>query len=85
MQPESAKFLEDIREAGQTVIEIAGGRALSDYLDDKVITDFARIIAFRNILIHGYRLVNHELVWSVVRNQLPTLIREVEGLLAEAR
>jgi uncharacterized protein with HEPN domain len=114
MRPESAKLLEDIREAGQTALEIAAGKALADYLGDKVmrlavercfeivgeamrqlderdhasaarITDFARIIAFRNILIHGYRLVKHELVWSVVQNQLPKLIREVEELLREAR
>lgn len=49
------------------------------------ISDFQRIIAFRNVLIHGYSLVKHELVWSVVENQVPKLIREAEGLLATTR
>jgi len=112
MQLESAKYLEDIREAGRTVLQATAGRTLEDYLRDKIlrlavercfeiigealrrlderdretaskITDFKRIIAFRNILIHGYSLVKHDIVWSVVEIQLPTLLAEVEGMLAE--
>ena len=45
------------------------------------ISDHERIIAFRNVLIHGYSLVKHDLVWSVVANQLPKLVKEAEGLL----
>lgn len=47
------------------------------------ITDFKRIIGFRNILIHGYSIVKHDRVWSIVENQLSTLLAEVEALLAE--
>ncbi len=110
MQPESAKYLEDIREAGNTILEVTRGRSLSDYTRDKVlrlavercfeiigealrrlqerdqatasrITDHQRIIAFRNVLIHGYSLVKHDLVWSAVENHLPRLLNEVEALL----
>lgn len=48
------------------------------------ITDFRRIISFRNVLIHGYGEVNDEAVWLRIEEHLPTLIREVEVLLAEA-
>ena len=65
--------------------EERGGLDEQDHGTAARITDFARIIAFRNILIHGYRLLRHELVWSVLQNQLPKLIREVEALLGEAR
>lgn len=110
MRPSSAKLLEDIREAGQTIVDITSSKELRDYLADKVlrlavercfeiigealrrldqhdhetaakISDSSRIVAFRNVLIHGYSLVKHDLVWSVVRNQLPTLIVEVKTLL----
>ena len=37
------------------------------------ITHASRIIAFRNILIHGYDLVDHEVVWDVIETHLPTL------------
>ncbi len=46
--------------------------------------DFARIIAFRNILIHGYDLVDEGTVWKVAREDLPVLRDEVAGLLREA-
>jgi len=42
-----------------------------------------RIIDFRNILIHGYDLVDVNVAWDVVQNNLPTLLREVETLLGE--
>ena len=37
MRPESAKYLEDIREEGRTIDEITAGKALSDYLANKVL------------------------------------------------
>ena len=47
------------------------------------IAQYPQIIAFRNILIHGYDLVDHALVWSTVQTQLPTLLRDVQALLAQ--
>lgn len=46
------------------------------------IAQYPQIIAFRNILIHGYDLVDHALVWSTVQTQLPRLLRDVQALLA---
>lgn len=46
------------------------------------VTDASRIIAFRNILIHGYADVDDRLVWNIVETKLPTLIGEVAKLLA---
>jgi len=43
--------------------------------------DYRRIIAFRNVLIHGYDLLDYELVWQTIGEQLVTLRRSVEGLL----
>jgi uncharacterized protein with HEPN domain len=44
----------------------------------------ARIIAFRNRLIHGYASVSNEVVWGVLKTHLPALRRDVEKLLAES-
>lgn len=43
-----------------------------------------RIIAFRNILIHGYDLVDDEIVWDIIETHLPVLREQVAGLLASA-
>ena len=48
------------------------------------IGDHAEIISFRNILIHGYDLVDDALVWQVITANLPTLEAEVAALIAEA-
>ena len=45
------------------------------------ISEHRRIIAFRNILIHGYADVDDRLVWDVVETKLPVLSREIEALL----
>lgn len=46
-------------------------------------TDAARIIAFRNRLIHGYAFVSDEVVWGIIEAWLPKLISEVRLLLEE--
>lgn len=45
------------------------------------ITNYRRIIAFRNILVHAYAVVDDRVVWDVVQKDLPILYREVETLL----
>ena len=47
------------------------------------ISDYQQIISFRNLLIHGYDLVDDPFVWAVIQNQLPKLRDEVDALLKE--
>ena len=47
------------------------------------ISDYQQIISFRNLLIHGYDLVDDPFVWAVIQNQLPKLRDEVDTLLKE--
>jgi uncharacterized protein with HEPN domain len=47
------------------------------------ITEHRSIIAFRNILIHGYASVNHRLVWGVIETKLSLPQREIDELLRE--
>ncbi len=47
------------------------------------ITEYRRIIDFRNLLSHGYDLIDHSVVWGVLEKDVPILRREVDGLLAE--
>lgn len=44
---------------------------------------YKQIVAFRNILIHGYDIIEHERVWHVIANELPTLLAQAEQLLQE--
>jgi len=40
-----------------------------------------QIIAFRNILVHGYASVDDENVWRIVHNDLPRLIGTIDVIL----
>lgn len=45
------------------------------------ISDCQRIIDFRNVIAHGYDVVDTEIVWEAVQDYLPVLVREVGELL----
>ncbi len=47
------------------------------------IPDIRDIIAFRNILIHGYAMVEHDRVWRIAHSALPRLSHVVEEILQE--
>ena len=47
------------------------------------IPDLPRIVAFRNILIHGYASVDERLVWGVVESRLEPLLDVIAALLSE--
>jgi uncharacterized protein with HEPN domain len=47
------------------------------------IGEYQRIIAFRNILVHGYADVDDRLVWSIIESKLTTLRLEVAAILSE--
>lgn len=42
-----------------------------------------RIISFRNILIHGYDIIDNTVVWDVIQQDLPNLQKQVQDLLTE--
>jgi uncharacterized protein with HEPN domain len=47
------------------------------------VTEYRRIIDFRNLLSHGYDLIDQTIVWGVLEKDVPILHREVEQLLSE--
>ncbi len=60
----------------------AGLRRVDPVLAARV-PDLARIVAFRNVLIHGYATVDDQLVWGVVERDLPRLISVLSALLPD--
>ncbi len=47
----------------------------------EAIPAISRIVAFRNVLIHGYASVDHRLVWGVVEAHLAPMRAAVDKLL----
>jgi uncharacterized protein with HEPN domain len=44
------------------------------------ISNSRQIVDFRNILSHGYDLIDHRIVWSTIEEQVPALLNEIESL-----
>lgn len=83
----SEQFLADtqLRDAVQWNFLVIG-EALSqlnklDPATAGMISEWRRIIAFRNQLIHGYGVIKNEITWDVIEKKLPVLVAEVDALL----
>jgi uncharacterized protein with HEPN domain len=62
------------------------GEALSrlrkiDATTAEQVTDWRAIIGFRNVLIHGYGVVDHDKTWDIVQTELPLLRHELDELI----
>jgi uncharacterized protein with HEPN domain len=77
-----------LRQAVERNFEIIGEAvrrlARTDSQTAERIEQHEYIIAFRNILIHGYDLIDHAQVWKVIAEQIPVLRSQVGVLLGEA-
>ena len=45
------------------------------------VPDLARIVGLRNVLAHGYAMVDDEVVWQAASKRVPELLREVQRLM----
>jgi uncharacterized protein with HEPN domain len=75
-----------LRSAAERQLEIVGEALVqlsrTDAATASKISEHQRIIAFRNILIHGYAQIDHRIVWNVLELKLPIVRREAEALLS---
>ena len=66
------------------IIGEAAGQAVRRFPDlEDEIESLARIISFRNRLIHGYAVVSNEIVWAIAHDELPELRSTLATLLEE--
>ena len=112
MRPEAKRYLYDVAQAAELIVQFTAGKTFADYLQDPMlraaverkfqiigealaqlakydpstatrIGERQRIVAFRNILVHGYADVDDRLVWDIIESKLVPLRREVAKLLRE--
>ena len=82
---EAAEMLRDAVERRFEIIGVALAELadLDARLADRI-SDYRKIIAFRNLLAHGYAHVDDATVWDIITEKLPLLARQVDALLEEA-
>jgi uncharacterized protein with HEPN domain len=80
-------FIEDhmVRSAVERQLQIVGEAlaqlAKIDPESAAKLPDLPRIIAFRNILVHGYAGIDYETVWRLIEEKLPELLANLTALL----
>lgn len=47
------------------------------------ITDRRKIISFRNVIAHGYDIIDYAQMWRIIHEELPTLEKELKILSNE--
>lgn len=57
-------------------------RLLDPTIADRI-SEWRRIVAFRNQLVHGYANVQNEITWRIIESKLDILIREASTVLGE--
>ena len=66
------------------IIGEAAGRVSQSSRDQHSQIVWSQIVGLRNRLIHGYDQVDCDVLWNIVQNDLPTLIRDLEAILKQA-
>ena len=67
------RFVEVIGEAASRVSEETRGASRN--------VPWHEIVALRNRLVHGYFSVDHDILWTVVQDDIPELITALEELI----
>jgi uncharacterized protein with HEPN domain len=78
---------EFLRSAVERQLEIIG-EALNqlrriDAATAAAIPELARIVGFRNVLVHGYATVDNRIVWGIIEANLGSLRKSLESVLAQ--
>jgi uncharacterized protein with HEPN domain len=47
------------------------------------IPDLGRVVAFRNVLVHGYAIIDPATVWLITQEDLPKLRNSIQSVLAD--
>ena len=77
-------FRQAIERNFEIIGEAMNRLAQHDMATTAQISKYRQIVAFRNVLIHGYDLIDHRVVWSAIEEEVPVLLTEVEALLRGA-
>lgn len=75
----SRRDLQLIAERELEIIGEALARLRRDFPDEaSTIPQIHRIIGLRNIIAHGYDVVDHLIIWDVIENHLAPLLEAIE-------
>jgi len=64
------------------IIGEAANRVSSEYQTRYSSIPWSQIVSLRNRLIHGYDAIDMDILWQILKQDLPRLIKELEKILS---
>ena len=80
MRPESKKYLYDMLRACETLAQFVEGKQFADY-DSDLLLRSAVERQLRNVIVHGYTVIENETIWGILKSDVPKLRDQVAQLL----
>jgi uncharacterized protein with HEPN domain len=65
------------------IIGEAANRVSLEYQSRHLSIPWSQIVSFRNRLIHGYDAVDMDILWQILKQDMPRLINALENLVAQ--
>ena len=65
------------------IIGEASNRLSEVFKENNVEIDWFRIIGFRNRIVHDYVGIDFEIVWSIIQNDLDSLLLNIEKITSK--
>jgi len=65
------------------VIGEAASKVPADFQQRYPNVPWREAVAMRNLLIHGYDIIEHQILWETIRSNLPPLVDRLQEILAE--
>lgn len=47
--------------------------------------NFPQVIAFRNVVVHGYDIIEDAIVWGIIQNEIPRLISSTQAAIQQTK
>ena len=82
-------YLQDERTKDAVVRNFQVIGEASRHLSDKLMKEhidipWQKLISFRNILVHQYFGIDHELVWQIIHSYLPETVEKIKQLSSQS-
>ena len=65
------------------IIGEASNRLSEVFKENNLEIDWFRIIGFRNRIVHDYMGIDFEIVWSIIQNDLDSLLLNIEKIISK--